>query len=79
VDSRNRDMFMQTPLMLVVDSCNAGFVRILLEAGADKGLKDMFGMTALDYATNSFVWEYVWEERVELLKRYGQAVPGYED
>jgi hypothetical protein len=38
------------------------------------------GMTALDFAMNRFVTcANVWEEGVELLERYGQAVPGYED
>jgi ankyrin repeat protein len=35
VDSRNR--YMRTPLMLAVESWNAGLVRILLEARADGG------------------------------------------
>jgi hypothetical protein len=76
VDSRNR--YLQTPLMLAVHSWNAGLVRILLEAGADGGLKDLTGWTALDFATNSFRWVSVWEEGVDLLERYGQAVAGYE-
>jgi ankyrin repeat protein len=39
-----------TPLMFAVTKNNAGMVKMLLNKGANKSLKDAYGKTALDYA-----------------------------
>lgn len=62
-----------TPLMSVMEECNSEFMELLLEYGADGSLKNDRGWTALDFVMNL---PFVWEEGVELLRRFGQAVEG---
>ena len=42
-----------TPLMMAAQYGNAAAVKLLLEAGADAGLKNQLGLTAIDFANKA--------------------------
>lgn len=66
VNTTNKDG--ETPLMLAVGRGNIGTVKLLIDAGADANMKDIFDRNALYYAKHNKTG-YTDDEEIQLIKK----------